>query len=500
MANSKKVSKGIPYKTKSKIVMGVVIALLVLIVGGYFTYYSGIVARIIPAVKIEQTVDGKTTTIGKIYTPELNYYRNNYISMYSMYGITADEEYLNTVDQASGKTNGQLLYDQAAEQIVTMRLVDDLAEKDSGFISGASRFAEYQLYSTELTAKNYNYPTVGQYLSAVYGSGMSPRMFVEIVKNQEMFSEYQEYLKQFTFIPSEEEIQAVYNENPDAYLHCDFRWFYFNSASYDDPAAAALAVKEAAVSENDFQLAVLNQMDEETIDKTGFTVDSKDTLMQGLSKDSLQSNAYPEDMQKYLMDPANVGKAEVFDTMYGSYVVFPLSIYEGTEATYSYRRIVLNNKNVENNDDYTQEELLSGIADTQKRADELMGTITDETSFIKAVKEHTEAYDDITTAGYTSGVMAFDFDSENLSEDDKNLSAWLLDPARKHGDMIAIKSFSNRKVTIYYFDEVCESWKDQVTNELVTKKANEWTATLPTETTVPQISYKVAETLSYSAQ
>ena len=93
MANSKKVSKGIPYKTKSKIVMGVVIALLVLIVGGYFTYYSGIVARIIPAVKIEQTVDGKTTTIGKIYTPELNYYRNNYISMYSMYRITAHEEY-----------------------------------------------------------------------------------------------------------------------------------------------------------------------------------------------------------------------------------------------------------------------------------------------------------------------------------------------------------------------------------------------------------------------
>ena len=82
MANSKKkVSKGLSYKTKSKVILGVVIALLILIVGGYFVYYTGLPARVIPAVKIVQVVDGKEQPYGKIYTPELNYYRNNILQI-----------------------------------------------------------------------------------------------------------------------------------------------------------------------------------------------------------------------------------------------------------------------------------------------------------------------------------------------------------------------------------------------------------------------------------
>ncbi|MBO7452557.1 MAG: hypothetical protein J6U54_19685, partial [Clostridiales bacterium] len=92
MANSKKVSKGLSSKTKSGVIMGVCIALLILIVGGYFAYYTGLPARIIPAVMIVETVDGKEKTVGKIYTPELTYYKNQFLSMSAMYGMN-DETY-----------------------------------------------------------------------------------------------------------------------------------------------------------------------------------------------------------------------------------------------------------------------------------------------------------------------------------------------------------------------------------------------------------------------
>ena len=87
-----------------------------------------------------------------------------------------------------------------------------------------------------------------------------------------------------------------------------------------------------------------------------------------------------------------------------------------------------------------------------------------------------------------------------MSNNDQKLAEWLLDPARKYGDMFVMRSYSNRMVYIYFFDETMESWEYEITNQLVNEKANEWALTsVPTETTVPQISYEVAEKLSYYA-
>lgn len=495
MANSKKVNKGLSYKTKSKVILGVVIALLILIVGGYFVYYTGLPARVIPAVKIVQVVDGKEVPYGKIYTPELNYYRNNILSMYSMYGMSLDEEYLNNVNEEKGKTNGQLIYDSAAEQIVSVRLIDEKAKADAGFYSGASRFAEYQLYMYELRAKNNNFPTVGQYLAGVYGSGMTPSTYVKIVRDQEMSEEYQEYLKQTAFVPTAEEVAAQYDGNADVYTHVDFNWFFFSADAYDDAIVRARAVKAAALDQTTFNTAVQEQLDETVADQ----FDPQSTYMEGVDKQNLESRAYPEEMSNYILNKENKLKAEVFETDNGAYVVLPIRVYAADDPIYSYRKIVLNNVDIDS-DDYTQEELIAGIEKTEKKANDIVATITDEESFIKAVKDNTENYDDITTGGYVNGVLTAQFEDENIAENDKKLGEWLLDPARKHGDMIVIRSYSNRMVTIYFFDEVCESWQYEISSGIVNTKANEWLSSLPTSTTVPQISYDVADKLTYYAQ
>ena len=501
MANSKKVSKGLSSKTKSGVIMGVCIALLILIVGGYFAYYTGLPARIIPAVKIVETVDGKEKTVGKIYTPELTYYKNQILSMYAMYGMN-DETYLNAVNEATGKTNNQLILDQAAEQIVSIRYVCEMAKKDPGFVSGSNRYAEYELYMAELRAGNNSFPTVGQFLAAQYGSGMTPSIYVNLMKEQNMAQEYQEYLKQTAFIPTDEEIQAIYDENPDMYMHMDYNWFYFSKEAYEDPKAAAEAVKAVAGDSVTFNTEVYNQMGEDIASSLGFSIQNNTTYVEGITKAEMTDNAYPEEMNAYLMDANNVGKAEVFSTDNGSYVVLPIRVYQPTDLVYCYRKIVLNNVDVGSNEsDYEQDELLKGIDKTEKKANDLIATITDEESFIKAVKENTESYEDIATGGYVNGVLTAQFTSDTVSENDKKLGEWLLDPARKHGDMIAIKSYSNRMVYIYFFDEACESWKNEIRNQLVAEKVSQWSVTDASSSSwVPQISYDVVDKLSYYAQ
>lgn len=499
MANSKKVSKGLSYKTKSRVILGVVIALLILIVGGYFTYYTGLPARIIPAVKIVQTVDGKEKTIGRIYTPELNYYRNQILSMYSQYGLTPSQEYLDAINEPTGKTNGQLLYDQAAEQIVSVRLVNEIAAKDPNFYSGSSRYAEYQLYLFELRADNNSFPTVGQYLAANFGSGMTPSMFAKIVRDENIVQEYQEFLKQTEFLPTEEEVRAVYEQNPDLYIHTDFNWYYFNKDTFSDPEASAYRVKKAAEDSATFNGAILEEMGPELAEIIGFDPNTNSTLIQGIAKSDVVNNGYPEAMNEYIFNPENVGKAEMFKSENGCYVALPISVHTADDTVYSYRKIVLNNVDIDDND-YTEEELIAGIEKTEKKANELIANVKTEEDFIKLCKDKTESYDDITTGGYTSGVYAFDFEGDAVSNNDQKLAEWLLDPARKYGDMFVMRSYSNRMVYIYFFDETMESWEYEITNQLVNEKANNWALTsVPTETTVPQISYEVAEKLSYYA-
>lgn len=500
MANSKKVSKGLNSKTKSKVILGVCIALLILIVGGYFVYYTGLPARIIPAVKIVETVDGKEKTIGKIYTPELTYYKNQILSMYAMYGMDS-ETYLGAVNEATGKTNNQLMLDSAAEQIVSIRYVCDMAKKDPNFISGANRYAEYELYMADLRADNNNFPTVGQFLAAQYGSGMTPSVYVNIMKDQAMAQEYQEYLKQTAFVPSDEEIQAIYDENPDMYMHLDYNWFYFSKEAYTDHVAAAEAVKAAAGDSVTFNTEVYNQMGEDIASATGFSIQDNTTYVEGITKAEMTSNAFPEEMNQYLLNPDNQGKAEVFTTENGSYVVLPVRVYQADDLVYCYRKIVLNNVDVGSNDtEFEQDELLKGIEKTEKKANDLIATITDEESFIKAVKENTENYDDIATAGYVNGVLTAQFTADAVSENDKKLGEWLLDPNRKHGDMIAIKSYSNRMVYIYYYDEAIESWKNEIRNQIISEKASQWSVTdASTSSWVPQINYDVADKLAYYA-
>lgn len=511
MASNKKntsnsnVSKGMKYKTKNNIIMGTVIAVLILSIVGYFVYISGFLAKVVPAVKVEQTVNGQTKTVAKIYTPELNYYYAQLVSVYQMYGMNIGEEYLNTMNEEMQKTNGQLLYDAAAEQAMNVYLVNDYASKDPDFYCGAKRYAEHELYFFSLRAQNNNTVT-DKYLAYLYGTGMSSRMYKDIVARQETTQEYEQYIRQFKFMPSYDELMAVYNEDSSLFERASFNSFFFSAVSYPDGEAEkmAQAVADASVSSGAFSVALTQQLGPEMSEAMGLTANGNETYVESLTKTVAEDTSkYPEGFADFVFDKGNIGTATVLTNELGSYVVFLDDIKVNDEATFTYRVLKLENeayKNLEAGEVPTDADVAKGLTDCQNKANEIIAGTTDERSFVVAVKDNTDDYDSITTGGYVNGTLASAFEGENVSADDQVLGTWLTDPARKPGDMIAITSADNRSVSIYYFSYTMPSWMNTLAQEKVTTEVNNWsTNELQVQNTVPLVSYDVVDTLTYRA-
>lgn len=502
------VNKGLKYSTKNSIIMGVVIAVLIVAILGYFAYFSGFFVKIIPAVKIDQTKDGTTKTVEKLYTPELNYYRNEVLSLYSMYGMSVDMDYLNTMNESKGKTNGQLIYDQAAEEAMNIFLVNDYAKKDPKFVSGAQRFAENDLYIFSLRAKNNNYPSVDQYLAAVYGTGMSSRVYKDIVAKKEMTQEYEQYLSQFVFFPSDTtELQKKYDADPESFITSDFNAYFFSSAFYPDGEALEMAkvVADAATSSDTFNTALIEQLGVDYAYTIGLSVEGNNTLVANATKELTDSEQYPDGTSEFVLNPENVGKSYVLDLGdIGAYVFYLDKCSSDDANTYAFRKLILRNDAYEGlGDDETPSEaaISKGLDNAKNEAVKIQGEVTDELSFANLVKKYTENYDDITVGGYESGVTAEQFSSENLPADQKALGDWLLDPARKSGDMIVIASADSRTVTLFYFDTCMPSWMYSLATEEANAKVSLWAdSELDVQNTVPNISYDVLDTLSYYAQ
>lgn len=506
--NNSNVNKGLKYSTKNGLIMGTVIAVLVLIIVGYFAYFTGFFVKVIPAVKVEQTKDGTTKTVTSIYTPELNYYRNEILSLYSMYGMSVDMEYLQTMNESKGKTNGQLIYDQAAEEAMNVYLVNEYAKQDPKFVSGADRYAENDLYIFSLRAKNNNYPSVDQYLAAVYGTGMSSRVYKNIVAKKEMTQEYEQYVRQFAFFPSDTtELQKVYDSDPMSFVKADFNAYFFSNVFYPDGQALEMAnaVADASTSSDTFNTALIEQLGVEYAYSIGLSVEGNESLVKDATKTLTEGDQYPEGTSEFVLNPENVGKAHVLDLgELGAYVFYLDKCTVDDANTYSIRKLILRNDAYEGLDDDevpADATVAKGLENAKNEAAKIQSEVTDELSFANLVKKYTENYDDITVGGYQSGITADDFGAENIPADEKALGDWLLDPARKSGDMIIIASADNRTVTLFYYDSCMPAWMYTLAQEKVTEKVNLWSQNeLDVQNTVPNISYSVAENLSYYAQ
>lgn len=480
--NDKLANQGIKATRRGKIIAGSIITVLVLIVIGWFINISGLLPKVLTGVKITKNVDGVTQTIDNISIAETNYHYYQVLNTYYGYGlIPGDADVDSVFNPTTGQTYREYMLDQAATELMNMTIVNEVATNDGYQAhSGAVRYANINLESAEDTASLYGFPSIEQYLQALYGNGMSSRILRNCIERQAFTQEYENYMRQFVLAPSEEELVAAYDANPTVYQRVDMNYYFFQAeqdedGNFDIAGAVSQANDVAKATDSyDFMERVMSQIGEETAELAGFSEDNNPTFQTGLSDAEVENIC--EGFAEFLFDDARVeGDTEVFETEIGAFVVRFESRYTYDEPTVAYRTLTLyNDANVSG---ATPEEIAAGLSAVQARANALVTAGMDSLAFADVVKANSDTATEIITGGFTDGVMAGKFEQTEtniLSNRDTILGEWLFDTARVHGDYCVLASDDSAYVTIYYFEYSVPAWMQTARSQITTSMVNSW--------------------------
>ena len=202
-----------------KIGVGITIGVIAVCIIGWFIYISGIIPQVLPGMTVYETAaDGVTLQkVESISVLETSYHFNEVFQQYAQYGYVTRDNLDDVYDPATGETYRDLILQQAGMQVMNQILINRAAEQD-GYLqySQAAAIAELQSQTIEMAATLYGYPSADQYLYSVYGTGMSMRIYKDILAKEILANEYQEYIGQFKFMPTQDEIQASFDNNTDA--------------------------------------------------------------------------------------------------------------------------------------------------------------------------------------------------------------------------------------------------------------------------------------------
>jgi len=502
----KKADQGIKSSRKSKVLVTLLVVVMALIVVGYFVYISGVLPRLFTAVKVVETVDGVQETIEDVSVAEFDYNYYQVLNTYYYYGLFSTDEELDQVyDTDTGKTYREMLMDSAAEEIMNIVVVNEEAE-ENGYLehSGASRYAQLTLDSTSETSKYYGYTTVDQFLQAQYGKGMSSRVFRTCLEREALTQEYENYVRQFVFLPTTEELEAAYEADPQVYQRVDFSYYYFageelEDGTYDITAAEeqAQAVADGATDTESFRFLVIEQLGEDVAELSGFTEGEDPSYVEGYS--SSETDSMAEGFTDFLFDEdTKEGDTTVITNDSGAFVLRFDKIYTYDEATVSYRTLTLLN-DAYSEDDATEESIAAGLASVQAQAEALVANSMDSLAFADLVKANSDSTSEIVTGGYNDGVAASEYeetDETTLTDRQKTLGQWLFDESRVAGDTLILPSDDSSYVTIYYFESNVPAWMYTAGTQIVTSMVNSWSNDILSDGTSYLIAYDLIERLS----
>ncbi len=506
--DKKRADSGIKTAKRNKAIVTAVVVFFALIVIGYFIYISGLLPKVMTGVKITTTTpEGVTQTIDNISVAETNYHYYQVLSSYMNYGIISSTMDVDAVyDTTNNKTYRQLILDQAANELMNSTIVNQEAE-NMGYLphSGASRYADLSLESAAQTAELYGFGSVEQYLQALYGKGMSSRVLRNCLERQCLTQEYENYVRQFLFTVSEEELNAAFEANPTVYQRVDFDYYFFagemdEEGNYDVTEAVANAndVIDGATDSDTFADLVVGIIGEETAELAGFSEDYNPTHAEGYTSSS--ADMITEGLSEFLFDDARVeGDTIVIETEQGAYAVLFGSRYVNEESTATYRTLTLYN-DAAREADATPESIQAGLDQTLAEANAIVATPMDAITFADAVKTNSDSVSEIITAGYNDGTAASRFESTEdypLTDREIALGNWLFDPARVQGDTLVLASDDSSYVTVYYFENVVPEWMYTARTQLVTGYVNSWSNDILSDSPSYLIAYDLIRYLSY---
>ena len=514
---SGKVKKSSAKKTKTHFILGLVIALIVICIAGYFVHMSGLLQRTFTGVKITETAaDGTSTTVMNYSVVETNYHFNELYSMYSMYGMIDKAKLDEKVEESSEDTWREYLYKAAADEMMENALILRAAENDTTKPEfGYSRYIDQQIEVMKQQAEQYNYNSFNQYLQAMHGTGFNTFDYKKIMGHEILAKEYDNYVKQYVLVPSDADIQTKFDNDPNAYRNATYNYYLFsanmddqgNYTNLDQTKADAKEVADAVNSGKTFKAAVKAVLEKdpvanETALLTFGNEEADPTLITGYSKTTAEYvfSKAPAVLDAIYGPDAVMGKAIVVETDNGTYVVCPVELSIDETATVSYRTLTISNTDYAGAN--TEASVLaSGLAKAQEKANSLIASPMDSKAFADLVRKNSDDGTEIISAGYVSGqkpsTTTVTAEGEEESAAEKALNAWLFDSARKPGDTIVINADDSSKVTIYYFESSLPAWKASVKSDISDTLYEGWKADLKAGNPGYEINYGTAKLLFY---
>lgn len=493
MANSEKLTKGLSDKSKKTLIMTIVIALILVCVGGYFVYISGLVPRLLTGAKIVETVDGTQKTLDNISVLQMRYHYQAVVQQYNMYGYGSQiTDYDQPADPTTGKTYRDQMLDQAAMGIVNCWLINREADNNPDFVSGSERYDEMNISSLESTAESYGYSTVDMLLQGLYGRGMTLRLYKQFCNEQTVNDEYQYYVRQFICVPTDEEIQAVFDQDPGQYDKVNFNFYYFpaivDAAGNVDPdsladvTAKAQSVADTAADSATFRAAVMEALEGQDTALEAFADDKNPTYCEDYTRSSM--TYFAEGFTEFLFDEANPGDTKVIATDNGAYVLLLVDHHCDDDITVSYRSLTL-----QRDENETTEEMMAQAA-------AIAGQVTDEKSFNNLVKQYSEDANEIMTGGINAGVQHKMFEPNQngwISQQNSTVGAWLFDEVRVKGDVNTVMADDGLSVTIYFFVRSNPAWMDTIREQLTNEKLSDWSANVMATNPTYVIDYETVK-------
>ena len=494
MASNKKSNKSMKASKKGKIIAILVTLVMAFSAIAYFVYFTGLIPKFVPGMRVVKVVDGKTSKIEDVSVLEFNYHLSTVQNSYQI-----PEEYMDTVyDETTGETYRDLLLKTAADEIVNCVLVENQA-KAKGYddFGGAERYAKSMADQATIYSTLYNM-TDDQYLSSIYGRGMTTRLYRKCTERMAIATEYENYVKQFEMEVKPEEIEASFNENPSAYQRGNFSYKFFpvnEETKYDiaaaqadaDKVVAALDKKDAPTNQ-DFADAVIAIVGKDAPELQGYTEDVVPYYYQSYSA----SLGYvSSDVTDYVFNQDNeVGSYSTIATDDGVYVIFVIDRIVDETPAVTYRSCTVY--------------LSSYGGDYQKALDDANAfaakTDVDSRAFDKYVKQTTVNPNEILTGGYKLGLTEEDFQGnayQEATEIDTKSSAWLFDSARKAGDMTVITDAENNTVTVLYFEESLPMWQMGIKESAIALLSQKWNTELHANGETYEISKDVIKRWTY---
>ena len=450
--------------------MIVVVVAVILIIACFFTYISGILPQTLTGITItENNPDGTSKNIKNYSVLESNFHFKEVYDSYSQYGMVSAD----TLDNVSNQETGDTYRD------VLLRME----------ISKAREISAKNLETLELYARLYGYPSGQSYLKALYGTGMTKRLYTDFAAREVLVNEYGSYLKQFdpSIVPTDDAVLAKYNEDTSIYSTLDYNLYFIKAETdkdgkvigMDAAVKAANKIADATKDSASFRDAVLEYVKGTGDDAAVKTFDNGADPT--LTKDFTYSVAtYMEaSVKDYLFSDSKTGDKKVIQTEFGAYVIYIANKDNGDGKTVTYRILTLTAdfKN-EDTDDVKAAALQKTMADAQTMCPSGM----DPLSFYKLVKDKTTNLNDKLEGGYNIHDADYFVSTESNPIDPSVVEAgkWLFDDARKQGDVFIIASEDKQTVYVFYFEAARPAWDVAIRNDMIAANFNDWNSKLDT--------------------